>query len=234
MSMFPEYLYNNDTQDIAHHVHKLALSDEPALRAHCQEVSHQTDTSSLCLQEDCVRQSTASGAVLEAMGKCLRELSQALSENTSVFGTQNGRADFSTVCQTVTRIEEERLHLLEHISAQTQMRRALASSVADANRALHFLSIARRAVSVEVHRHYDEAIERVECAYRRFTKADDAIREVQNFYMTVVERHLPAFMERLRIAADFNHAGEALNRSAIRTLCAEFLILQNHAPNVSF
>ena len=58
--------------------------------------------------------------------------------------------------------------------------------------------------------------------------------KVQKFYMALIERYLPVFMQSLRATADFNHTGAALDAAAIRTLCGELFILQNRAPNVSF
>lgn len=232
--MYPEYLYNNDTQDICSRVRDLAESNESALRAHCQEVSRQTDTSSLALQEDCTVKVNAISAAFESMVSILKELSQSLSNEAGVFGAQNGQAAFSKVCRAVVQIEEKRQHLLSCITELTQLRRTLASSVVDANRALHFLSIAKRAVPEELCPHYAEAVACIEKAYSRLTEADASLCEVQKFYMALIERYLPVFMQSLRAAADFNHTGAALDAAAIRTLCGELFILQNRAPNVSF
>ena len=232
--MYPEYLYNNDTQETCRRVQALAAKDEPALRAHCQEVSRQTDTSSLALREECLSKTRVASAVFEAMLKILEELSRSVSKEASVFGVQNGQAIFPTVCRATLQIEEERLRLLSCVAELTQVRRALASGVADANRALHLLSIAKRAVPEALCLHYREDIKTVENAYERLKRSDAAVCEVQNFYMSLIESHLPAFMERLRTAADFNHAGAALDGAVIRALCGEVFILQNRAPNVSF
>ena len=88
--MYPEYLQNSDTQDMVRRVSELALSDEPALRAHCQEVSRQTDTSSLCVGKDCIAQVNAANRELAIIGKSLQELSQLLSQSAGVFRTQDG------------------------------------------------------------------------------------------------------------------------------------------------
>lgn len=232
--MYSEYLYNNDTQDICRRVCELAATNEPALRAHCQEVSRQTDTSSLCLQKDCVAQVNVTNAVLSIIEKNLRDLSQALSKNAGVFRTQNGKADFPTVCQTVVQMEEARLHLLECITALTQIRKTIASSVAEANRSLHLLSIAGDAVFEDVRPFYKDLAAHIQVAYTRLTELDATVREAQSLYMALVERFLPIFMERLRTAADFNHAGEALDGAAICTLCGEFLVQINRVQNVSF
>jgi len=234
LSMYPEYLYNNDTQDIRCQVQELAAKDEPVLRAQCLEVSRQTDTSSLALREACLSKTNAAGAVFEGMITILKELSQSLSSEMGVFRLQNGQAVFSKVCRAVVQIEEERLRLLSCITELTQLRRTLVESVAETNRTLHLLSIAKRAVPEELRMHYAEDTEVVENAYERLKRVDIAVCEVQKFYMTLIESHLPVFMERLRIAADFNHTGAALDGAAIRTLCGELFILQNRAPNVSF
>lgn len=230
--MYPEYLYNNDTQDIYRCVQELAQNDEPALRAHCQEVSRQTDTSSRTLQKDCFQKASDAKSVFDAMVSILKELSQSLSSGTDVFGTQNGQAVFAKVCRAVVRVEEERQRLLSLIAELTQLRRVLAASVAQTNQALHFLSLSKRAVPEVLRCHYVEALDLVEKAYARLTGADASLCEVQKFYMTLIESHLPVFMQRLRAAADFNHAGAALDRVAIRTLCGELFVLQNRAPNV--
>lgn len=232
--MYPEYLFNNDTQDIRHRVSELAAADEPALRAHCQEVSRQTDTSSLCVGKDCAALVNDACVVLSIIAKEAEALSQVLAGGVGVFRTRDGKAGFPTVCRAVTRIEEERLHLLEFITALTEMRRKIAASVAEANRVLHLLSIAGRAVPLDARIYYADFTERTKVAYERLTKTDVALREVQAFLMTTVERHLPVFMEQLRGSADFNHAGEALDRGAIRALCSELQILLSRVPNVSF
>ena len=232
--MYPEYLLNSDTQDICRRVSDLAASNEPTLRAHCREVSRQTDTSSLSLQADCVTKVNDTRAVLSIIAKELEEFSHVLAEGAGVFRTRDGKSDFPTVCRAVTRIETERLHLLECITALTGMRRKIASSVAEANRVLHLLSVAGRAVPEDVRAHYTAFTEITKVAYGRLTELDIALREAQGFYMTMVESHLPAFMERLRTAADFNHAGEALDRGAIRALCSELQILLSRTSNVSF
>ena len=232
--MHPEYLYNNDTQDIAQRAEELATCNEPALREHCQEVSRQTDTSSLCLQKDCAVQVNAAGGILSIIEEHLRKLSQLLLQNAGVFCTQNAKADFSLVCKTVTALEEERLRLLSLVGELTQSRRVIAQAVAKANQALHLLSLAKCAVGEDVRQFYAEEAERIRISYDRLTELDADIREVQNFYMTFLESHMPAFMKRLREAADFNHAGEALDSSAIRALCGELFILCERVSNVSF
>lgn len=234
LSMYPEYLYNNDTQDICCQVQELAAKDEPALRAQCLEVSRQTDTSSRALQRDCSQKAGDTEAVFATMVSILKELSQSISRGAGVFGTQNRQAAFAKVCRAVVRVEEERQRLLSLIAELTQLRRVLAASVAEANQALHFLSLSKRAVPEALSGHYAEALDLAQKAYARLTGADAAVCEVQNFYMTLIERHLPVFMVRLRTAADFNHTGAALDGAAIRTLCGELFVLQNRAPNVSF
>ena len=232
--MHPEYLHNNDTQQMCDRVCKLAISDEPALRAQCQEVSHQTDTSSLAAKADCVAKTNNARAVLKNMAEILKELSQSLTIGADVFRTRDGKEDFSLVCRAVTEIEEERLHLLTCITELTQVRQTIFATVADANRALHFLKTAKLAVPDELRAPYTEVIECAEGAYARLTELDCIIREAQTFYMTFIERHLSVFMERFRSAADFNHAGATLDRGAIRALCNELLILINRAPNIAF
>ena len=232
--MYPEYLYNNDTQDIRREVQELVAKDEPALRAHCLEVSRQTDTSSLALREECLSKTNDAGSVFQSMLNVLGEISKSVSREAGVFGVQNGQAVFSDVCHAILQMEEERLRLLSCITDLTKMRHALAAGVAEANRALHFLSIARRAVSEEMRLCYAEDVECIENAYERLKRADIAVCEAQKFYMTFIESHLPAFMEKLRSASDFNHAGAALDGVAIHSLCGELLILQNRVPNVCF
>lgn len=232
--MYPEYLINNDTQDICHRVSDIAKSNEPALREYCQEVSRQTDASSLAFGEACTASLKDAGAVFAAMMDVLREMLCALSNTSGVFHTRDGKEDFPAVCRSVATIEEKRLCLLSSVAEMTRLRRVLASDVADANRALHVLSIAKSTVPKELCAHYAQAIERVERAHARLTKADGALKEVQSFYMTLIESQMPVFMERLRGAADFNHMGAALDRNAIRALCGELLVLQNRVPNVSF
>ena len=229
-----EYLYNNDTQDISRRVSELAASNEPLLRAHCQEVSRQADTSSLCLQRDCAAGVNDTNAVLAIIGESLGSLSQSLAQKIGVFRTQDGKTDFPVVCRTVVRVEEERGHLLESISSLAQLRRAIASSVAEANRALHLLSLAEGAVPKDLRGEYAQSTACLKAAYVRLTKSDTALREAQIAYMEIVEKHLPVFMQRLRAAADFNHAGEGLDGAAIRTLCFEASVLLSRVPNVSF
>ena len=232
--MYPEYLHNNDTQEMCRSVQELAAKDEPALRAHCQEVSRQTDTSSLALREECLSKTQVASAVFEAMLKILEELSRSVSKEASVFGVQNGQAIFPTVCRATLQIEEERLRLLSCVTDLSKIRHSLAAGIAQANRALHFLSLAKCAVLEEMQLQYTGDMRCVENAYERLKRSDAAVCEVQNFYMSLIESHLPAFMERLRTAADFNHAGAALDGAVIRALCGEVFILQNRAPNVSF
>ena len=232
--MCPEYLYNNDTQDICRHVQELATKNEPALRARCQEVSRQTDTSSRALRMECDKKASAAEAVFDAMVSIFKELSGALLSNEGVFGIQNGQAAFTKVCHAIVQAEEERQHLLSAIADLTRLRRELASSTAEANQALHFLSLSKCAVPEEARSPYAEALEVAQKAYACLTSADTSICEVQTFYMSLIERHLLVFVQRLRVAADFNHTGAALNASAIRVLCGELIILQNRTPNVSF
>jgi hypothetical protein len=232
--MHPEYLYNNDTQDIAHRVKELATLNESALREHCQEVSRQTDTSSLCLQKDCIMQVNAASGILSIIEKHLRQLSQSLYQNAGVFRTQNAQAQFSSVCKTVTALEAERLRLLSCIGELTGGRRSVAQAVAKANQALHLLSLSKCAVGEDIRPLYTAETERINTAYGRLISLDHTLCEVQAFYMTLLEKQLPAFMKGLREAADFNHAGEALDSTAIRALCGEFFILCGRAPNVSF
>ena len=232
--MHLEYFYNNDSQEMNRRVPALARDDEPALCAQCQEVSRQAGTSSLDVQKACTEKGEAVRAIYRNMRSILQELSQAVSSGTSIFGGENGQADFSTVCRLVLQIEEQRRHLIACIAELTQARQILFEVVANTNQALHFLRSARLAVSKDVSASYTEAIEHTERAYACLKSSDASVCEVQNFAMTLVERHLSAFMERLRSAADFNHAGAALNRGAIRTLCEELLILIGRAPNITF
>ncbi len=230
--MYPEYLFNNDTQDICRRVCEMATSDEPALRAHCLEVSCQADTSSLTAKEECIVKTNNAKAVFINIERILRGLSESLASKADIFRAQNGKGDFPAVCRAVTQMEEERLHLLSCITDLTQTRQTIFSAVANANRALHYLKTAKRAVPTELRAPYNEAVECTEAAYARLIEVDSTVREVQSFSMTFVERHLPTLMERLRAAADFNHAGEMLDAGAIRSLCNEIFILINRAPNV--
>ena len=124
--MHPEYLYNNDTQDISRRVSELAASNEPALCAHCQEVSRQTDTSSLSLAKDCADRVNDANATLSIIGESLQKLTKSLLQNAGVFRTQNGKKDFSAVCRAVTQIEEARRRLLAQICALSAARSAIA------------------------------------------------------------------------------------------------------------
>lgn len=232
--MYPEYLFNNDTQDMSRRVRELAAKDEPTLRAHCIEVSRQTDTSSLAAKGACVEKANNAKAVLANVEGAIKMLLASFANQGTVFGTQNSRTDFSSVCRAVTEIEEERLHLLSCIRDLTQLRQTVFGAVAEANRALHLLLIAGHSAPEEVRSCYTEITEQTKVAYLRLREADDAIREVSNFYMTFIEQHLPAFMESLRSAADFKGAGASLNKGAIRTICNELLILTTRTPNVSF
>jgi hypothetical protein len=173
-------------------------------------------------------------AVLEAMKAVLNALSQSLSQNTGVFGVQNGQTMFPKVCRAIVQIEEERQRLLASVANLSQMRLKIASCVAQTNQALHFLSLAKGAVSKNLHLQYAQYFQIAEGAYEALKWADVAVGELQNFYMTFVERHLPAFMERLRTAADLNHTGAGLDGAQICALCQELLILQNRVPNVVF
>ncbi len=232
--MHPEYFHNNDTEEITRYVQRLVETDELALRAHCQEVSRQTDTSYLALRKRCADKVGEVHTVLKAMAEGLRSLSQALSQSAGVFRTQDGQADFPTVCSAVTRIEEERRQLLWGILALSEVREELAVGVAQLNRILHFLSIAKRAVPRDVQPYYTKEIKCVEVIYERTTKMDAALLEVQTASMTMVESHLRSFMKKLRSVTDFNHAGKELDRAEIRSLCGELLILLERIPNVSF
>ena len=173
-------------------------------------------------------------ATLSIIGESLQKLSKSLLQNAGVFGTQNAKKDFSAVCRAVTQIEEARRQLLMQVCALSAVRSAIASCVAEANRGLHLLPLAMGAVPVHARTPYAESTERIKVAYARLTSLDGAIGEAQAFYMTAVERHLPAFMERIRNVADFNHGGEALDAGAIRTLCGELLVVLNRAPKVTF
>ena len=137
--MHPEYLYNNDTEEIINRVRALALRDEPALRQYCVEVSCQTDTSSLHLAELYDVQKREADATLSAFAQILRDLLQSISGGTDIFRKQNGQADFPFVCRSVTHIEESRICLMHSIDALSQMRRQLASAVAEANKVFHFV-----------------------------------------------------------------------------------------------
>ena len=232
--MHPEYLYNNDTQEIEQRVCKMALFDEVTLRAQCLEVSRQTDTSSLAIRDRCIEKTSHARSVLTKIEDIFKRLSQSLSADYEVFGTKDGRADFGEVCRAATAIEVERGRLLFCIADLSQMRQMLFEEVANANRILHFLKTAKRAVSVDVKPLYHQAIEWTEEAYARLKRMDVALCEVQDFYMTFVERHMPAFMEQLRVSADFNHAGVALERGAIRSLCHQMLIVTNRVTNITF
>lgn len=215
-------------------VDELAATNEPALRAHCQEVSRQTDTSSLCLQREGTVLMHQINAVMEGMMTLLQKLSQSLAQNTGVFRTRDGKSDFPSVCRAVVRIEEERQRLLVCVAELSQLRLNVASQVAEANRGLHILSLAKHAVPKEVRPPYEEAIHSINAADERLKVLDAKLCELQKFVMILVERHLSVFVQRLRAAADFNHAGEALDRAAILSLCVELSILLGRAPNVSF
>ena len=232
--MYTEYLLNNDTQEINNRVREMAAFDEPLLRAHCQEVSRQTDTSSLAVKEECLSQASDANAILEAMKNILDTLSQSVSQTAGVFGVQNGKEIFPTVCRAIVQMEEERQRLLIAVANLTHLRHKIASCAAETNQVLHFLSLAKGAVSKELRPHYAACIENADGAYESLKKADVALGELQNFYMTFIERHLPAFMERLRTASDLNHMGVNLNSAHIAALCRESLILQNRVPNVAF
>lgn len=223
--MHPEYLYNNDTEEIINRVRELALCDEPALRQYCVEVSCQTDTSSLHLTELYDVNEREVDATLHAFLQILRDLMQSLSSGTDIFRTENGQADFPLVCQAITHIEETRIHLMHRIDALSQMRRVVASSVAEANRALHFVTVAARSVPEESQAQYAESAQKINTARERMISLDRCVKEAQNAYMTFVEHHLPTFLRGVRDAADFNHAGAGLNRAALRILCSEVSLL---------
>ena len=232
--MYPEYLFNNDTQDMSRRVRELAAKDEPTLRAHCIEVSRQTDTSSLAVKEECIAKTDNAKAIFANLKRITEGLSAALASRADIFRARSGKEDFSTVCRAVTQIEEERQRLLFAIGALSQVRQSIAAAVAEANRALHLFSLAGRAVPEDARAHYIAATEQSKAAYVHLTKSDATLYEVQNFCMTFIEQHLPAFMQRLRAAADFNHGGEALEGAEIRALCHELLILTDRLPSVSF
>ena len=232
--MHSEYLFNNDTQEISNRVCEMASSNEPALRAHCQEVSRQTDTSSLALREECIAKSNAARAILQEISALAEELSKALARDGGVFGVQNGQAVFPAVCRAVVQIEERRLSLVSCISQLTQVRRKVASSVAEANRALHVLSLAKRAAMEDAKEDYAQMIRYTELSYERLKALDFAVCEMQTFYMTLVESHLSVFMQRMRAAGDFNYGGKELDCGEIRLLCRELIILVNRAPNITF
>ncbi|MBR5119672.1 MAG: hypothetical protein IKV02_01620 [Clostridia bacterium] len=232
--MYSEYLFNNDTQEISNRVCEMASSNEPALRAHCQEVSRQTDTSSLALQEDCIAKLNAAKAILQEISVLAEDLSKKMMGNSGVFGTQNGQATFPEVCRSVMPMEEKRQLLISCVADLSEFRRTLASRVADTNRALHFLYLAKNAVDAERKDAYAKATEIAESANRRLKTLDASVFEMQNFCMTFIEKHFSVFMQRLRISADFNHAGNALATGEIRMLCSELKILVNRAPNITF
>ena len=232
--MYPEYLQNSDTQDIVCRVSELAKSDEPALRAHCQEVSRQTDTSSLCVEKNCIGQVNAANRALETIGKSLQALSQSISQHAGVFRGQDGKEDFPSVCRAIQETEAARRQLLFCVGELSKIRQSLFEAVAQANGALHFMSVAKRAVAEDLRSPYCNAEKQIEVAYARLVGLDGTIRESQAVYMAIIERHLPAFIKELRTAADFNHAGEALDRYAVRNLCSELILLLGRTPNVSF
>ena len=232
--MYPEYLFNNDTQDMSRRVRELAAKDEPTLRAHCIEVSRQTDTSSLAVKEECIAKTDNVKAIFANLKRITEGLSAALASRVDIFRMQSRKGDFSTVCRAVTQIEEERQRLLFAVAALAQVRQGIAAAVAEANQTLHLLSLVGRSVPEDVRAHYIAATEQTKAAYAYLTKSDATLYEVQNFCMTFIEQHLPAFMQRLRAAADFNHGGEALDHRGIRALCHELLILTDRLPSVSF
>ena len=139
--MYPEYLLNNDTQEINNRVREMAAFDEPLLRAHCQEVSRQTDTSSLAVKEECLSKASDANAILEAMKNISNTLSRSVSQITGVFGVQNGKEIFPTVCRAIVQMEEERQRLLTVVASLSQARQKIASCVAQTNQALHFLNL---------------------------------------------------------------------------------------------
>ena len=161
-----EYLYNNDTQQLQDRVRALAASNEPALYAECEEVSRLTDTSSLDAKAEFVSKMNTVGAVFTQMRADLQTLSRSLSAHADVFRTRDGQVDFGAVCHAVTQIEEGRVRLLSCIADLTRARQALFAFVAEANRSLHFLRIARGSVPKELHSRYAKPIERTEAAYR--------------------------------------------------------------------
>ena len=86
----------------------------------------------------------------------------------------------------------------------------------------------------EAYLYYEKDFAHLEDVYAHLTEQDNTTRDVLSAYMTFVERHLPTFMQSLRSAADFNHAGSALDRALIRRLCQELLILVERTQNVCF
>lgn len=232
--MYPEYLYNNDTQEISLRVCEMASANEPALRAHCQEVSRQTDTSSLALQEECHSKINSARSAFEAILSVTEMLAQSVSKQSDLFGGSKGKAMFSEVCRAMVQMEEERGRLLFCIAELTHTRHDIASCVAKANQALHLFSVAKGSVPQELRSHYVDTAECVQGAYECLKRMDVAVCEVQKFYMTFIESHISAFMERIRAAADFNHTGAELDGARIYALCKELLILQNRIPNVAF
>lgn len=223
--MHPECFYNNDTEEIINRVRELALRDEPALQKYCVEVSCQTDTSSLRLKELYDVRKKEANATLCLFAQALRDLLQSLSSGTEIFRTDNGQAEFSFVCRAVTRMEEARICLMHNIDALSQVRSALIPEVAEANKALHFVTVAQHSVPKELQAPYAEAAKKINTAHGRMTSLDGQVKEVQNAYMTFVERHFPTFFGGMRDAADFNHAGAGLDRAALRALCAQMSLL---------
>lgn len=220
-----ECLLNIDTQEITRRIGELAVQDEPTLRVNCQEVSHQTDTSCLRLQEEFRAEEQTLKASASSAACILRTLVQALSANAGIFETKNSRADFASVCRAVIEMEELRVRLISRVNALSGVRRALAASVADANRALHFLSVAKASVIEEQRPFYGALFQKTKATYEQLTALDIALKEEQNVYMSLVEQHFSTFLQKARAAADFSHAGAALQNAELRALCGELLLL---------
>lgn len=232
--MHPEYLYNNDTEEMILRVRSLAQSNESALCQYCVEVSCQTDTSSAHLVKLYAQKNHATQAVLADCAQILRALLQFFAENAGVFRVSNAKADFETVCQTITQFAQGRTDLMLCIDELTQVRKMLFCEVAKANEVLHMLSLACDAVLAEQKSHYADMRQKVTAAHGRMTELDRTLREAQNAYMSLIEHHFPTFMQGIREAADLNHAGKEMNRGALRTLCTEMLFLLDRMQNPVF
>ncbi len=229
-----EYLRNNDTENITRRVRVLAENDESALRRHCREASALTDASLVRLGEEFAAKRETLAQSAYAIGKALRNLMQTLSANAGVFRTQNARTEFPAVCCTVTFIGDEKMRLLQGIDHLAQVRRSLYHSVAETNQALHFVTEAQSAVDDGSRAQYADALQQIRAAYQRLTELDTELQRVQNVYMILLEKQLPAFLERLQVAADFSHAGAMLDRAAVRSLCSELLLGLGRLEGVTF
>ena len=232
--MHPDYFLNHDTQDITRHVGELALQNEPLLRANCQEVSRQTDTSCSRLQEESHAKEQALNATVKSVVEILHRLVQMLSANANVFGTKDSRTDFSAVCQAVVGVEEARVRLIAEIAALSNVRHSLAASVANANRALHYLSFATSSVPKDQRSFYAEAFQKTEMTYQHLLALDTTLQKWQNAYMSLVELHFSTFLQKVRAAADFAHAGAALQSVTLRSLCGEMLLLLERLARSAF